>query len=944
MSDEATRILVVDDDPAHVEAIRRAFARNEERAVIGFVESLDAYRSAIVCNTPDIALVDMNLPDGRALDILTSPADQGAFPIVVMTSQGSEQIAVEAMKSGAFDYMVKSPEAFANLPRNIERSLREWRLRKEQKDAEEKIRRLTSLLDQSQSLAHVGGYQYDVTEDAIYWTTETHRIHGTDPATYQPTLNSVVARYLPEYQPVIRAAVRRAIEMGQPYDLEAEMQRLNGERIWVHNTCRPILSHGRPIRLVGALQDITERKQYEARLLRSETKFRSLYDATADAVMLLDVRSFFDCNPATLAIFGCATLEDFCAKHPADLSPPRQPCGSDSRVLANQRIASALQQGTHRFEWTHRRADNGRDFLAEVLLSALQLDGRRVLQATVRDITERKQAELELVETNLQLERATARANGLAAEAEMANQAKSEFLANMSHELRTPMHGIIGMVGLLLDSELNEKQRQLAEMAESSARSLLGLVNDILDFSRIEAGKLPLEVVGFDLPSLLGDVSELLAPTARSKGLRYTCAISDELPAELHGDPGRLRQVLVNLVANAVKFTERGEVTVRADLVSETDDGAVVVCFSVRDTGIGITVDKLPSLFGKFTQEDASTTRRHGGTGLGLAISKQLVELMGGTIRVESEKWKGSNFWCTLPFERSPVCQGAAQESTVVGVTVPSTASAFSEYRTGEVRILVAEDNVTNQHVAGGILAAIDIAFDVVCSGHEALGALGVGRYSLVLMDVQMPEMDGIEATRLIRAGSVQAANRDLPIVAMTAHVRESDRRRCVEAGMNDFLSKPFSQAELTRILVKWLPHGSRSVQGNAASAAERLASMPPTSPLVFDHAGILRRLLGDEALVKNVIDCFLVDLPRLLEQLRSCLDAGDVSGATRAAHSIRGASANVGGEALRAVALELERAIASGEVAATARLSQKLEVESGRLRRAMSELSIASR
>ena len=652
---------------------------------------------------------------------------------------------------------------------------------------------------------------------------------------------------------------------------------------------------------------------------RSETKFRTLYDSTGDAVMLLDKRGFFDCNRATLAAFGCTSLEEFCSKHPADLSPANQPCGTGSLELANQHIATALHDGGCRFEWVHRRVDSGEDFPAEVLLSAMQLDGTRVLQATVRDITQRKKAEAALIETNCRLEQATARANDMAAQAELANAAKSEFLANMSHELRTPMHGVLGMVGLLLDTNLSPKQQQLAETAQASAESLLSLLNDILDFSRIEAGKVALDALDFDLRLLLDDVSDLLAASARNKGVEYSSAIAPDLPVKFRGDSGRLRQVLVNLVGNAVKFTECGRVTLRASRLKETDDGSTIVCFSVADTGIGIAADKLPMIFQKFTQEDASTTRRHGGTGLGLAISKQLVELMGGELAVDSTKGKGSTFWFTLPLAR--------QSGNVVVAPAPAqfcrTPAPKAEGDTARVglrrdaiRVLVAEDDPTNQAVVSRILSRLGIDADVVPNGTAAVKALENSSYALVLMDVQMPEMDGFETTGIIRDPQSRVRDHQIPIIAMTAHVRQSDRESCRNAGMDGFVGKPFSTKSLGRELEKWLPL-ARPVGAEPAieeSQTGTSTALEPTQPVVFDQLALKARLLDDTALIRAVVDCFLSDMPRQIQALAGFVESGDKAAVERLAHSIKGASANVNGEALRAVAGEMEKAAAGGE------------------------------
>jgi PAS domain S-box-containing protein len=680
-------------------------------------------------------------------------------------------------------------------------------------------------------------------------------------------------------------------------------------------------------------------------LADSEKRFRRLYETTGDAIMMLDESGFFACNPKALSMFRVATEEVFCSKHPVELSPARQPDGADSMTAAKERMETAMTEGSHRFEWVHKHWDTGKEFPAEVLLSTMELEGKQVLQATVRDITERKRAESKLLETNRELEAATARANEMAVQAEMASIAKSEFVANMSHEIRTPMNGVIGMTGLLLDTELNEEQRRYAETVRASGESLMSIINDILDFSKIEAGKLEMETLDFDLRALLDDFAEMMALKVHEKGLEFLCAAEPDVPAYLRGDPGRLRQVLINLVGNAVKFTHDGEVAVRASLESETGDEALVR-FSVRDTGIGIPADKQDSLFHQFTQVDASTTRKYGGTGLGLAISRQLVEMMGGEIGINSEEGKGTEFWFTARFLK--------QSERELDKTVPSNLSACSaqsgvrgarilvvddnatnreillgrfkawgarpdeasdgemglrllreaaqagdpyrvavldmqmpgmdgeelgraikanaeladtrlvmmtsigrrgdarrldeigfaayltkpvrqsdlfdslaavlagetrkakrpivtrhsvrEMRRGNVRILLAEDNIVNQKVTLAFLKKLGLSADAMANGIEAVKALGLIPYDLVLMDCQMPEMDGYEATARIRSPQSQVLNHDIPIIAMTAHAMHGDREKCLEAGMNDYLSKPVVPQTLAEMLDKWLP------------------------------------------------------------------------------------------------------------------------------------------
>ncbi len=685
-----------------------------------------------------------------------------------------------------------------------------------------------------------------------------------------------------------------------------------------------------------------------------------------------------------------------------------------------------------------RKSDNT---LLDVIFSGEVIDnlGKKFCLFVMVDITKRKQAEIELLRTNKELEEATVRAETLAEDARNANEAKSEFLANMSHEIRTPMNGVIGMIDLLLDTKLTAIQKQFANTVKESAQSLLTLINDILDFSKINANRLELEHIAFNLEELVENFASTVGVQACNKGLEFVCGVYPDIPVHLIGDPGRLKQILINLAGNAIKFTEKGIVEVKALLVSSTEK-TVTICFYVVDTGIGIDEDKLEILFDKFSQVDSSITRKFGGTGLGLAISKQLVEKMGGTIGVISEEGQGTEFWFTVVLEKdlSDVISEAAtdfaparvlvienndisrdllskrlshwkmqvvevksairalevlyeetgrdngfdliildmdmpgmpgesliqnikgiEEFNMIPLILLSSLKKFDADRsianTGFIRymskpvsvsklrmiiesilsgveskeqemstapsvsyevrcvgngvnILLVEDNITNQQVAYYILQKFNLNVDIANNGVEALDCIERKSYDLVFMDVQMPVMDGYTATAKIRSPESEQIDENTVIVAMTANAMPEDRQRCMQAGMNDYISKPLSAERVKEILLKYIPELLTESTGYDKDSVT--TDDPVEEAVIWDKERVVAQLgIGDEV-IKELVSYALEDWPQEIATIGELIANQEAcSVIQRYAHSLKGAAANICAQQIADIAADIEAA-----------------------------------
>ncbi len=849
-----------------------------------------------------------------------------------------------------------------------------------------------------------------------------------------------------------------------------------------------ILMGGNTPRTLYILHDITDRRQAENETVRQKQYFEALVVNNPAAIVVLDNEGKVQsCNPAFERLYGYGSAEVL--DQPIDVLITTQEMSAEAQRYTQQARVGPVQG------MVVRRRKDGSLVDVELLAVPVKVGAENIgTLAIYHDITELLRARRQ---------------------AEAANQAKSEFVANMSHEIRTPLNGVIGMIELTLDTSLNDEQRDYLQVALQSADTLLTLLNDILDYSKIEAKRLEFETIDFNLRTTVEDVAFSLAPRAQAKGLEIACLIHPDLHSGLRGDPARLRQVLINLVGNAIKFTHQGEIVIRAEPILDEPTHATVR-FSVQDTGIGIPKDRQEAIFERFTQADGSTTRRYGGTGLGLAICKQLVDALGGQISVESIPGQGSTFIFTLRFEkqakpalgktrplqlssvnikslhilavddnatnrlilthmlesldcRIETASGGAKglemlgnawrsgdpyrmvllDMQMPGMSGEQTARLMLEHpagkqtsiiiltsmgqrgdaarleaigcagylpkpvkqhmlyaamiavlgqRSGQIetaglvtrhtlsetrrqgfRILLAEDNPVNQKLAIILLQKAGFSVDAVDDGLQAVEKVKTGEYSAVLMDVQMPELDGLEAARRIRTDP-QVPH--IPIIAMTADALEGDRAACLEAGMDDFISKPIDSKTLLAILDRWTvnqvldkspgveqeaartqDYSTASEEfpreaGSTSSEADQLGESPldPASKpailfvspfleappsLPMDIQSALPYFDNDQAIFKEMCQNLIRNMPARMEELRSTLQKQDTASFSRAAHNLKGISANFSATQVNRIAAELEQLGRQEDLSAAGVLLDQLEFENKRLFEYMLSLGV---
>jgi signal transduction histidine kinase/CheY-like chemotaxis protein/HAMP domain-containing protein len=590
--------------------------------------------------------------------------------------------------------------------------------------------------------------------------------------------------------------------------------------------------------------------------------------------------------------------------------------------------------------------DQEMDILKTV--TPITLDGKKCLIETFVDITVRRETERELEYTNTQLEKSIGRANQMAQEAALADQSKSEFLANMSHEIRTPMNVIIGFSDILAEDELSNEQLGNVNLIRDAAQNLLILINDILDFSKIEAGKFDVETVDCSMAQLITGIDSMMSPTARGKGLDFKIVQCDKLPANIKTDPTRVRQCLINLVNNAIKFTSRGHVYVNINMLEEDDKP--FICFDVEDTGIGIPKDRQEAIFDAFNQADGSTTRKYGGTGLGLAITRQLSEILGGRLSLSSETDKGSVFSLVIP---ANIDINSIQLLDKAYTTAHSQQS--QQQASGAVEpvvsgnILVAEDARPNQILIRKLLEKYGLKVTIVENGAEAVEAVTKDNFDIIFMDIQMPVMNGYDAAKTLRKNGVKTS-----VVALTANAMKGDDQKCLDAGFDEYMSKPIKRDKLTEVLKKYLSKEKKgdSVRDKIDSAKNQINQFSQMCSDVASDSlqedvvecpiewAFVMETCGEEEIIEVIVGCFLDDVPGMLQALQQAIEEGNVKDIRLYAHKVKGSALNIGARKLGEKVALVEDAGDDGDVKTAGRLFDAVETELDRAVAFLSEPS----
>lgn len=787
--EEQINILLVEDNPGDVRLLdvylKYSFNTVYSLSTVAF---LSKALEMLEQNSFDIVILDLSLPDSKGLDTFKRAYEHSPqIPIIVLTGFEDESTGINAMKLGAQDFLIKGNVNGKELSRSINYSIERYKLLKKLSENTKKLEEKSADLHKerlkladAQKLARIGSWEWDILEDKINWSDELYHIYELVPNS-PITIEQIIEFIHVGDRKKFKRVIAESKKAGSPFSFYYRI--IVGEKTkTLHARGESIMNEeGRTVKIIGTNQDVSDRV-YEEELEKLVLAATQSYNSVIIANQYGKIEWV---NEGFTRLTGYK-LNEVLNTHGELLRK-----GIDTGLSEKTKFYGSIieEKKPITYESKNFTKDGEEYWVITTLTPVLGKSGEveRII-AIDSDITLRKQMEEELVNANKIAEHSLRKGNKALDELMKAKKAleesmkvKEQFLANMSHEIRTPMNAIVGFTNLILKTEISQEQKQYIDAIKTSGENLLVIINDILDFSKIQSGKFEFEEIDLRLSQLISTLTDLMLPKSVEKNIKLSTKIDERIPDELIGDPTRLNQILLNLVGNAIKFTEKGEVRIEVDWMSETTS-SIELRFSVVDTGIGISEDKLSSIFQGFTQASNETTRKYGGTGLGLTIVKQLVELQGGAISVKSEIAVGSVFSFNLKFKKGVKFIGSEKCANLEKEVDESVEG---------LNVLLVEDNLLNQVLATKVLRDWKWNVDVAENGLIALKKVEAKNYDIVLMDIQLPEMDGYEATRNIRKMN-EFEKSSVPIIAMTAHAMNGEAEKCIQAGMNEYVSKPF--------------------------------------------------------------------------------------------------------------------------------------------------------
>ncbi len=799
--DDKIKILLIEDNAADARLIdiylKESYERNYSLSVVDLLsKGLDLLNTADF----DIIIIDLSLPDSSGIDTFKDVfAAADKKPVMVLTGLEDESVGISTVKLGAQDFLIKGKLNSNGLKQSINYSIERYKLLKalsentkmlEEKTAD--LLREKLKLAQAQEVAHIGSWEWNARDSVFTCSEELYRILGVKPNELNITYQEFLDFIYPDDKENVVSEIEEAIQNLKPFSFFHRIIRRDGSIRDIHTMGELLLGkHDTILRIVGTEQDVTERKKEEELEQLAMVAIKSY-----NAVTIANKEGKIEwVNEGFTKLFGYK-LEDVKGTYGQILrkgeSTGLSPEADFYKIILADKKPLSYENKNY--------SKDGNEYWVLTSLTPI-LDEKGNVEKIISidsDISKQKRAEQELTIANKIAEHSLNKGNKALEELHKAKQqlekslkVKEQFLANMSHEIRTPMNAILGFTKLLLKSEHSVENKQYLNAIETSGDNLLVIINDILDFSKLESGKITFENIKFKLFELINMLVELMRPKATEKNIKLLVEIDENIPKSVVGDPTRLNQILINLVGNAIKFTNTGEVKIMVSLINQIED-KIELTFGVQDTGIGIGQENLERIFDSFTQEANDTARKYGGTGLGLSITKQLVELQGGKIAVTSKVNEGSLFTFTLSFKQA--IQSESKSTSVL-------CSYKDKFPLKGLKVLLVEDNFFNQMLATKILENWFCEVIIAENGIIALEKVEAHDFDIILMDIQLPEMDGYETTHFIR-NKITPPKCDTPIIAMTAHAFADEVDKCLKAKMNDYISKPFDENKLLEKII----------------------------------------------------------------------------------------------------------------------------------------------